>query len=317
MSTILSQSFPVVKQNSGAFLTNAFFGVPPYGSDSPDPDYPTIASSEDVKVVAGLGPDGQNAADVDGDYVDSGIAFQGFGPLAGGYWDATRGCCTVSYKIASATAHLSDPIVMMGQGIPSPGGPIIIQLEPSGGNLLLRLQVFKQGATSFETHEVATYSVPFASLADDAWHSFRLQWKGGTIGAGDAFWWHLVSADGFMQVFLDGTLIYDVQNIKLYLRDADTAPNWLNTLTVGYDGLAGAVTALVLLDTLCETTTPPPTFVNSEPCCSTGPSGTGASGIGVTGPILPPASPAWLPSCVGGGTIPTAADIVESENWRL
>lgn len=57
-------------------------------------------------------------------------------------------------------------------------------------------------------------------------------------------------------------------------------------------------------------TTPTPTFVNGTgSCCGTTPTGTNA------GPVAVPIGPSWTPSCVGGGDVPTAADLVLAEQW--
>jgi hypothetical protein len=59
-------------------------------------------------------------------------------------------------------------------------------------------------------------------------------------------------------------------------------------------------------------TPPAVTFVNSTPCCDTG--------AGPTGTVTPNAGPVlqgfgWTPQCTGGGAVPTATALTDSENW--
>lgn len=59
-------------------------------------------------------------------------------------------------------------------------------------------------------------------------------------------------------------------------------------------------------------TPPPPTTAAPLPCCDAlSPSQTASN----PGPVVPPVSTTWTPVCRGGGAVPTAADIVNSEDW--
>jgi hypothetical protein len=49
---------------------------------------------------------------------------------------------------------------------------------------------------------------------------------------------------------------------------------------------------------------------NSKACCDTG-----GGGGSVPGPVPPPITPTFYRSCTGGGTVPTASDVVEAVDW--
>lgn len=69
---------------------------------------------------------------------------------------------------------------------------------------------------------------------------------------------------------------------------------------------------------LTEPTEPPPLpepgsqIDNSIPCCDTP-----AGGSANPGPITPSVNTFWYRSCAGGGTVPTAADIVDDVDWSV
>ena len=69
MSTpIYSQSFSVVKRNTGAFRTDDYWSSTAYessGTSGPDSDYPAIGSTENNQVSAALGPHGENVLNDD------------------------------------------------------------------------------------------------------------------------------------------------------------------------------------------------------------------------------------------------------------
>lgn len=57
-------------------------------------------------------------------------------------------------------------------------------------------------------------------------------------------------------------------------------------------------------------TTPPSVLVNSNACCGTSPGGPPSAG-----PVLPPVNTDWIPSCPGGGLVPTVPDLTLAELW--
>ncbi len=56
-------------------------------------------------------------------------------------------------------------------------------------------------------------------------------------------------------------------------------------------------------------TTPDTTLVNSQPDCATVP-GDISTGCGA-----PDVSMGWTPECDGGGDVPIASDLTDSEDW--
>lgn len=62
-------------------------------------------------------------------------------------------------------------------------------------------------------------------------------------------------------------------------------------------------------------TPPTPVLVNSDPCCNTSKPGTDNPAPTAAGPVLPGFG--WTPRCAGGGTVPSASDLTDSENWDV
>lgn len=56
------------------------------------------------------------------------------------------------------------------------------------------------------------------------------------------------------------------------------------------------------------------TGTTPAPCCCCD-DGNNGDGSGATGPMLPAIDASWTAMCDGGGTVPTAADLTDAENW--
>jgi hypothetical protein len=97
---------------------------------------------------------------------------------------------------------------------------------------------------------VGVDSYPFTRAAtENQWQQFAMTWRNGSTD--DAV--STVASDGWLHVYWNGTLIYDLNNIPLLMNE-DTAsapegkPNRLRTLWLGYYGLFGPATNIVLTD---------------------------------------------------------------------
>ncbi len=60
---------------------------------------------------------------------------------------------------------------------------------------------------------------------------------------------------------------------------------------------------------------PEPQIDNSVPCCECPCAEGGGTPTGVTGPVPSSVSSNWYRHCIGGGVVPTAPDVLDSEDW--
>lgn len=68
---------------------------------------------------------------------------------------------------------------------------------------------------------------------------------------------------------------------------------------------------------LVSTVRPTPSIDVSPPCCASTSAQQSQTFTPNAGPIKPPVLPDWTPHCSGGGTVPTQADVVNSEDWSV
>jgi hypothetical protein len=113
------------------------------------------------------------------------------------------------------------------------------------------------------------------------------------------------TSDGYLIVKRDSTTVHSETGINLYDSGHDPSTYPFNYVEVSPGGRIG------LLEVYDTTPTPNPDpgelmGPTPEPCC-----GDSAG----TGPLLPPTVSDWDAACAGGGTVPTAADLTDAENW--
>ena len=251
---------PVAMKANGDFYRNTQWG----GTDPVDSVYPEIASSEAVTVINGAGPAGENVLDFNPagtpyyeDYQTAGLVFGGFGPIAdpaGGsrWWDATQGCLSVAYKWTTAAWNQISyaPLLALSQSLywHGPGG-LSLAADVSGNQGTFELMYTLYNPNSPTGVSWAAWNTyPFTRAAtENQWQQFAVIWRNGSTDNAVSN----VASDGWIHVYWNGTLIYDVNNIPLLMNAnsasaADGKPNRLRTLWLGYFGLFGPVTNLVL-----------------------------------------------------------------------
>jgi hypothetical protein len=178
---------------------------------------------------------------------------------------------------------------------------------------------------------VATYTIPRAALEGNtfdvviewcnssATHDVVTAWM--TVGGSPA-----PAADGWVRAKLGTTTLYDLTDVAIvpfWQPGQPTRFNQWNKVMVGNSGLPGPVNSFVADYSTCVPDVvqvrPPtsdvvqPTY-KAQDCCNTAQTGQGA--VGSTPDVDDTAVlAAWVPSCAGGGTVPSAADVGYSENW--
>lgn len=96
---------------------------------------------------------------------------------------------------------------------------------------------------------------------------------------------------------------------KVRISDGTILKSWTKTEGTPFYWLDSSM-CIMPIAIANGTARPAPVFLNSQPCCGgTTPSGTKA------GPVLAPTSTAWTRRGATNGTVPTQADVVNSENW--
>jgi hypothetical protein len=109
-------------------------------------------------------------------------------------------------------------------------------------------------------------------------------------------------SDGYVQVYVDGT-----EHVNVTGQIGISNPSAWKYVGVGP---GGKFTTLAIYQWVESAPDPDPgelTGSTPEPSC--------CGGENATGPILPPTGTTWTANCDGGGTVPTAADLTDSENW--
>jgi hypothetical protein len=227
----------------GDFQTTAFGG-----SDTPISGYPTLAAGENIKTVAGAGPGGANIIDVSiFDHVhftgseDSGVAILGIGDLPSGRFDATKACFKSKQFISSSYQSFNSfsPVIFITDGLFSFNELLTISIGFSN-----TWELFYNGFGGSS----ATLDTAPASL-DNAWHDLQLEWQCAVPNPG------FTDSDtsGHVTFKVDGVVIYDVQNIKLFLNSTqhDGLNNTVWGFWLGYFGLIGPVAGVSITNSLC------------------------------------------------------------------
>lgn len=176
----------------------------------------------------------------------------------------------------------------------------------------------------YMTHTVGTWpstsstyliNLPLGVLASDypGWHHWKIAFRNSREGFGG------------LMIWVDDVLVCHRCGLAIY---TDLANGEWNSVSFNHHGAVDNLVISSADDIVeCPLTATTPTDP-SELCCATEAGGccaespnplTGSTTTKpiatATGPILPPMTPAWSAACAGGGAVPTAADVTDSENW--
>jgi hypothetical protein len=243
MSTLLSIAFATAV-NGTAYDVTAYERTP-HGSDALDASNPYVVATDEVEISGGLltVKDGNDA-----NWSLAGVSFGSFGNQVGGAWDATQGCASVVYTFT--TGALDDvsigPLMFVQKdelGVASPY-PLQLVLEDNGDDTwTLHLE-----AQGFDA-PIDDDSIIFGRTdLEGIETNVRVEWQTGTV-VGD---FSDVTADGFIRVYWNGTLILDLTSLDLYISDDQAGPNYANGFSIGYSGLMGTVSSVRVADSLCS-----------------------------------------------------------------
>lgn len=146
---------------------------------------------------------------------------------------------------------------------------------------------------------------PRMALGSDDPESFWI-WATSSIGSGEFMsrFVHIRTSDGATLITIDRPVAEEGVGVAGAGNDPDI-PVFGNSFSCPFLILRQALTPLLQPAPL-----PSPQIDNSVPCCDT--AGGGGSS---PGPIPPSISTNWYRRCTGGGVVPTAADVADSEDW--
>lgn len=256
-------------------------------AEGADPLYPEIMNAEAVTISGGK----LDWSGTYSDYQGAGIALNGFPTFV-----AERGYIEATYR-PNATSLASTPY------------HVVVATRVLGSN---SIAVFWDGSVNefdiyvygwgFGNTHTAQPAYTFVAGVD---YTVRIEWQCGTHDVG----FSTVAADGYVRIYVNDVLIDEVTNFAFFQDYTDA--NKLKEVWFGYFGLLGTLDDITFasITAAAATTAPDVIIPTSVPCCGDG--GGGAA----TGPILPPISTDWTPACTGGGTVPTASDLTDSEDW--
>lgn len=275
-----------------------------------DPLYPEMFEAEGVTVTANRVTWSTTYAD----WQSTGFVMEGMGSLAGGgvgsyagtnFWDGTRGCIDCSYwpSAASLNGTNYNPLIWLAD----PG--LVTQLilwgyDQASGDMQIRYAT--------EGGIVDIFFAPAVTPANGVEFLCQMEWECGTYD--EVTDTH--AADGHITLTVNGTQVYSATNISLYLTYFSSPPDRINAVGIGYFGLVGAVEEVNVRAILCsgevEVTD------DLDLCCGEGQSETvvtDGGGQGNGGDVFQTPTIGTPIGCVGGGTVPTQADITYSETW--
>jgi hypothetical protein len=307
--------------------------------DAADATRPDIWQYEGMKWSSSVGPNGEPGFDIMDSYGTDWrfcrVRFSDLGTIpavSGDVWDATRGRFVQRHFIDSGVVGDADGLFSAGLDFlevhsgdqRTDLGTILIAnfADPTGSGANYQVSI-TNGATTD-----TSASRPFSELLD-RWIEFDTRWVNSTTTS---------SADGSLSVRVrhsaDGATWTDL-GVLAELTGINTATNpaayrsgstvYGMTVIIGNQGIPGKFYYAVLYDTdsaAFEPPTPGPYDEIedvSDPCCGSG-SNTPTQGqtgdipeVDPYGPYTPPTS---TTTCVGGGTVPTASDLTDPEDWR-
>lgn len=268
-TAVYAESWATVKVNAGAMKQPYYSrtGPPGFGSDAVDSDYPKIYRTDENKVTASAGPDGENVLDTHtGDWSDNGAAFYGFGteegkPSAptsatGGFYNATAARARVSYKFntsAWAAAQASYYPLFWNENIliaatfetGDPRPYFLINVDIAGWSSSLNVWV-QSGGTGGDDSTARQFA---RATFENTWYEILIEWQCATI-IGD---WDDVAADGWLTMSLRNIAtdtteqIYSVSGLELFFQEYWEVPHHISRRAIlGYAGQFGQSTNLVV-----------------------------------------------------------------------
>lgn len=316
MAIIYQQTWQTLQTNTG-ISDPAEIDFVPHGLIARDASYPEIGLTDTVKVINnGV----RNVLDANTDYVVAGVVIDRIGDVAGNatypnWFNADRRIITYSdwtITTTSINAAIFAPVLEFNL---TAGSTDLIQLAISfyGGNY--HADLF---ARRWNESNIATDATTIAKSAmENKRIRFQFDMTPGAMDAGHT----TVQDDGTLivsMIDLDTdveTVLYSYSNTSLYYTTQSVLVpdnNHIACAALGYGLLGQNEQFVIMTPEAAQPADPDPgtlTASTPEPCCGSG------GGGSATGPILPAIVPTWEEACTGGGTVPTAADLTDAENW--
>lgn len=305
----------------GLPTTDGFFNIESPHNDTPDPNYPYAYQNEGVKYSASVGPAGVPGLIGDPLYGFLGFSWHNiawiewkFGPLTDGYWNA--------YKGRYRAIHYFDSSVNEGDS----NYTVAVLCAGTLGDESFRVELNSDDGNTwvFEVDGHSSDPIPLATF-ENKYVEYDVRWRHSSDGS---------SADGFLTVrmrtstdlstWTDSVVVLNLQNYALIgFFDDDPQVILGLSMPLGFYGFPGGAVLAEIYDD--DFVLPAPgTFEApvdvSEPCCGSGSDGAPTQGQTGEIPKVNPHAPfnpgPSATTCVGGGTVPTASDLTDPENWR-
>lgn len=300
MATILERTSFV----SSLFVTSG--NVYQRSTDGTDPIYGEMRLSENVTVSGG-----KVVWNTNDSHATAGLVLDSFPTF-----DGSEGSIEATYTpnadvvLGGADELFYVPLIIIHNATTR---VLVFEMYEDGGILRYNLRAKNFGIAGY-----TDIDTPTAGFTAGTPYRFKMAWKAGTPSGGPPF--TSVAADGYVRWYLNDVLIDELTSQAVYIDASNDNEVTIVTLAtdvlIGGGGLFGALGGYEFFSG--PPADPAEIPINeSTPCCGDGvtPS-TGTGGVGATMPDNPfqPLQP-WVSACAGGGTVPTAADLTDSESW--
>lgn len=218
-------------------------------------------------------------------------------------WDIPGASQLSDLVVNLATYEPKDIIVMAD-------GTVVVEWSKNGGQTT-QVRSYASDGTLLHTfdHSAETWSTVRLARGED--DNTFLYWEKKPPGDPDRGDWRITELDP-----VSGATIATLTGENVFSRGTEAKAA---SLTPPRFGTPESCPLVVLRAPLLVTPTlpePGSQIDNSVPCCADCSCADGTTPTGVTGPVPPPISGIWYRRCVGGGEVPSAADVVEPEDWH-
>lgn len=267
--------------------------------------YPEVVLAEAVTISSGrLDWNGTY-----GDYQIAGVVLEGMGSLSGGFWNASRGFVECTYYPNSTSLGNSSYIALMWLTHETAGTEFLSWYYD---NDISEYQIYYQTDEAFPNGDHFE-SFTATNPAADTPITYKMCWRCGTWNGSSH------ASDGWLRLYINNSLAWSVEDIPFMLQYDTPTSDLIEAVAFGYAGLLGALDNISISDVSCDGELPPVTVTDElDLCCGEGQSETVNEAGGGTGngavPFQTPVIGEVL-GCVGGGTVPTQADITHAETW--
>jgi hypothetical protein len=325
VATIFQETWPVLKTNTG-ISGPANVDITPHGATPRDSDYPEVGLTDTIKIISN---GTRNVLAANTNWLNAGVVWDRIGTVAGvgskypNWFDASGALIYYAdYHIttASLAANSYAPLLYLMET--ESFGPVRLNLDLFSTPTYV-VELFAQRWNTSNLN-VSSTTITKATIENKRIR-FQIALTPGTMTVSGT----TVLDDGSLVISmidldtLVETVLYSYTGQSFYLSYAGEllgggnsvpADNHLVGVQVGYAGLIGENEQVVIETEGADPTESPDADIetqSSTPCCGD----TVAPGGVATGEVGKAVSPDWTAACAGGGSVPTASDLTDAEDW--